>query len=102
MHYSGSLLRHFISGDYELLQAIQPVRCCHDGICLECGAHGAEGRGIWVSRQDLSDEGSRGGPGYRGGWGKEDPSRAQGGRGRHLAHVSDEGRGCERLGQARC
>ncbi len=49
----------FFPGMYRRLSDTRSVRLEDDGSCVECGAHGAEGRGVRQPRQDLHHEDER-------------------------------------------
>ena len=93
-----SSLRRAVRGDDRRLPRARRVRPGDDGLDAERRAHGAEGRGVRLARQDVRDPRRR----HRARRGRR-RHRAAGARGRgrrHLARLPDEGRADPRLGAA--
>ncbi len=78
---------------------VNGLRPVDHGLGAERRAHGTEGRGVRLARQDLRAAGRRQGP--RRHERRRDRHRARRRAGRHLARLPDQGRGDPRLGEAR-
>ena len=93
--YAGDL-----PGGHRRLPRARRLRPRHDGLGAQRRAHGAEGRGVRLPRQDLRDPARP----ARCGWSTPTGTvlaRARGRGRRHLAHVPDQGPPDPGLGEAR-